>query len=50
MNINAVGLDVLASELKKLGAGAPPHLLQTVEACQEACNSSLEVGYCCVVL
>ena len=44
MNITAVGLDLVATVLKELGDTAPPFLLQTVDACQVACNNSLEVG------
>jgi hypothetical protein len=44
MNITAVGLDLVVNVVQELGDQAPPFLLQTVEACQAACNSSLEVG------
>ena len=44
LNITAVGMDIVATELKKLGDGVPAFLLSTVESCQEACASSLEVG------
>ena len=37
-------MDIVATELKKLGDGVPAFLLSTVESCQEACASSLEVG------
>ncbi len=44
LNITAVGMDITATELKKLGDKVPAYLLSTVESCQEACASSLEVG------
>ena len=43
LNITAVGMDIVAVELLKLGDAVPPFLLSTVESCQEACASSLEV-------
>ena len=36
-------MDITAAELKKLGDRVPAFLLSTVESCQEACASSLEV-------
>jgi hypothetical protein len=46
LNITAVGMDITATELKKLGDKVPAFLLSTVESCQEACASSLEVRAC----
>ena len=48
LNITAVGMDIVATELKKLGDVVPSFLLETVESCQEACASSLEVRVPCV--
>ena len=45
LNITAVGMDLVLADLKKLGDVVPPFLLETVEACQDACGSSLEVGF-----
>jgi hypothetical protein len=41
-------MDIVAVELQKLGDAVPPFLLSTVESCQEACASSLEVPACTV--
>ena len=43
LNITAVGMDLVLADLKKLGDVVPPFLLETMEACQDACGSSLEV-------
>ena len=43
LNITAVGMDLVLADLKKLGDVVPSFLLETVEACQDACGSSLEV-------